>query len=262
MGAAALNARQMAFPALPRHAFVEHSPRMNSPGTAPNRFRVRRLPILVAVMLLAGALLLILPHPPTLEGEERPTHLERLWFRFSGTKPAKAPDVVYVPTPQPVVERMLELAQLKPTDVLYDLGCGDGRFVVTAAQRYGVRAVGVDINPMRVVDSRRNAKRARVEHLVTIKQADIFDLDFSDATVVTLYLLPELNVRLMPKLAQLQPGARVLSFEFDMRGAQPESVVEITATNRADPYRVYRWVVPWQAEGDEDPVRGPAQPAR
>ncbi|MBK9139779.1 MAG: class I SAM-dependent methyltransferase [Verrucomicrobia bacterium] len=213
-------------------------------------------------MLVSGAVLLILPQPPTIEGDERPTHLERLWFHFTGTQPAKAPDVVYVPTPQPVVDRMLELAELKPDDVLYDLGCGDGRFVVTAARRYGVRAVGVDINPQRVVDSRRNAKRAGVESLVTIKQADIFELDISDATVVTLYLLPELNVRLMPKLARLQPGARILSFEFDMRGALPETVLEIPTTNRSDPYRVFRWIVPWQPEPVPPPASGPPSRGR
>jgi SAM-dependent methyltransferase len=225
--------------------------------TGSRRPRVRRLVWLVAVMLVAGATLLILPQPPTLEGDERPTHLESLWFRLTGTQPPNPPDVVYVPTPQPVVDRMLELAEVKPGDVLYDLGCGDGRFVVTAAQRYGIRAVGVDIDPQRIVDSRRNVKRAGVEHLVTIRQADIFELDFSDATVVTLYLLPELNVRLMPQLARLQPGARILSFEFDMRGALPERVVDIPTTNRSDPYRVYRWRVPWQPEPPAPPPTGP-----
>lgn len=215
------------------------------------RPRVRRLLVLVAVMLVAGAALLIQPQTPTLEGEDQPTHFERLWFHFTGTELPKPPDVIYVPTPQTVVDRMLELAQLKPGDVLYDLGCGDGRYVVTAAQRYGVRGVGVDINPQRIVDSRRNAKRAKVEHLVTIKQADIFELDFSDATVVTLYLLPELNVRLMPKLAQLKPGSRILSFEFDMQGAKPETALSIPTTNRSAPYQVYRWVVPWEPQPDQ-----------
>lgn len=225
---------------------------MNPAQPNPRRPRIRRLLVLVGVMLAAGVALLVQPQPPTLEDDERFSHLERLWFQFSGTQPAKPPDVPYVPTPQPVVDRMLELAQLKPGDILYDLGCGDGRFVITAAQRYGVRAVGVDINPLRVADSKRNAKRAGVEHLVTIRQADIFELDFRDATVVTLYLLPELNVRLMPKLAQLKPGARVLSFEFDMRGAQPETALEIPAGDR-EPYRVYRWIVPWQPEPDRPP---------
>ena len=175
--------------------------------------------------------------------------LERWMFRWTDTNPAREPDVVFVPTPQAVVDRMLELAELKPGDVLYDLGCGDGRIVVTAAKKYGVRAIGVDIDPLRVAESRHNVRTNGVSGLVKILKADIFTLDFSDATVVTLYLLPELNVRLMPKLAQLKPGARVISFEFDMAGAKPESVVQVPATREGEsPQRVFRWIVPWERE--------------
>ena len=116
----------------------------------------------------------------------------------------RQPDVIFVPTPQGVVDKMLELAEVKPGDVVYDLGCGNGRIVVTAAKKYGVKAVGFDINPERIKESLENVKANHVENLVTIRQADIFTLDLSEANVVTLYLLPSLNVKLMPQLAKLQ----------------------------------------------------------
>jgi|GEM_PF-395176 len=164
--------------------------------------------------------------------------------------PAKEPDVIYVPTPQEVVDKMLELAEIKPGDVVYDLGCGDGRIVVTAAKRYGVKAVGFDINPERVREALENVKANKVEHLVTIKQADIFTLDLSEATVVTLYLLPSLNVKLMPQLAKLKPGSRIVSHDFDMRGAKPVRVEHVTADGGqyGREHTIYKWVVPWEPE--------------
>ncbi len=167
--------------------------------------------------------------------------------------PTKRPDVIFVPTRQTVVDKMLAMAEIKTNDILYDLGCGDGRIVVAAAKKYGIRAVGVDIDPKRVRESLENVRTNNVAHLVTIKQADIFELDFSEATVVTLYLLPELNVRLMPKLAKLKPGTRILSNTFDMRGAKPKEVVEIAGGEDAsvDGYSqrtIYKWVVPWERE--------------
>ena len=143
------------------------------------------------------------------------------------TTAAKEPDVIYVPTPQSAVDRMLELAKIEKGDLLYDLGCGDGRIVVTAAKRYGIKAVGYDIDPERIKESRENVRTNGVEHLVTIKQADIFTLDLRDANVVTLYLLPQLNVRLMPQLRQLKPGSRIVSHDFDMRGAEPNEVAKV-----------------------------------
>lgn len=171
----------------------------------------------------------------------------------------RTPDVVFVPTPQPVVDKMLELAEVKKGDVLYDLGCGDGRIVVTAAKKFGVKAVGFDIDPKRVQESLANVKSNKVEHLVTIKQADIFTLDLREANVVTLYLLPELNVRLMPQLEKLKAGSRIVSHDFDMRGAKPVVVHRMHARSAGDwadaddtysgeEHTVYKWVVPWVAE--------------
>ena len=171
-------------------------------------------------------------------------------------KPSKAPDVVYVPTPQVVVDKMLELAEVKPGDVVYDLGCGDGRIVVTAARKYGVKAVGYDIDPQRVKEARANVKAANVEHLVRIEEADVFTLDLTGASVITLYLLPALNVRLMPQLAKMKPGSRIVSHNFDMRGAKPVLVQQVgvepgqsdTTFDEDTDHTVYKWVVPWEKE--------------
>ena len=125
--------------------------------------------------------------------------------------PIKKPDVIFVPTPQEVVDKMLELAQLKKGDVLYDLGCGDGRIVVTAAKKYGVKAIGFDVDPQRIKEATENVQKNGVGNLVTIRQADIFEQDLREANVVTLYLLPELNVRLMPQFKQLKGAGRASS---------------------------------------------------
>lgn len=175
----------------------------------------------------------------------------------SAAKQPARPDVIYVPTPQSVVDKMLELAEVKSGDVVYDLGCGDGRIVVTAAKKYGVTAVGYDIDPQRVKEARENVQKAGVEHLVRIEEADIFTLDLTGASVVTLYLLPALNVRLMPQLAKLKAGSRIVSHNFDMRGAKPVLVqsVSVTPSDAEDTFSegdtdhtVYKWVVPWERE--------------
>ncbi len=153
--------------------------------------------------------------------------------------PERAPDVPYVPTPQVVVDAMLELAGVKPGDVLYDLGSGDGRIVVTAAQRFGVRGVGIDINPERIQEAEANAKAAGVQGLTDFRQEDLFKADFGEATVVTMYLLPSVNNRLKPKLLKdLKPGTRIVSHAFDIEGWEPDRIVE------ADGRTLYLWVVP------------------
>ena len=157
---------------------------------------------------------------------------------------AKTPDVIYVPTPQPVVDKMLELARPKKTDLIYDLGCGDGRIVVTAAKRYGARAVGFEIDPARIAEARENVRKNKVEHLVTIVEKDIFSVDLSPANVVTLYLLPELNVRLIPQLQKLKPGSRIVSHDFDMAGVTPERVVKLRPEGENREHLVYLWNAP------------------
>lgn len=165
---------------------------------------------------------------------------------------AKTPDIEYVPTPEIVVERMLKAAKVGRNDVLYDLGCGDGRIVVTAAKRFGIKAKGFDVDPARVAESRANVKKAGVEDLVTIEQRDIFEVDLSPATVVTLYLLPELNVRLVPQLEKLAPGSRIVSHDFDMKGVKYDKVWTVIAKDHRTPkdreHYVYLWTTPLKKE--------------
>ncbi|MHB8955528.1 MAG: SAM-dependent methyltransferase [Pirellulaceae bacterium] len=158
-------------------------------------------------------------------------------------KAPREPDVIFVPTPNDVVEKMLELADVKKTDLLYDLGCGDGRIVIAAAKKVGCRAVGYDINPKRVEESQENVKKNSVEELVKIEQEDIFTLDLSPANVVTLYLLPKLNVKLIPQLKKLKPGSRIVSHDFAMEGIEPDKVVELTSEH-GRVHTIYLWTTP------------------
>ena len=154
----------------------------------------------------------------------------------------RRPDVVYVPSPNPVVHRMLEIANVSSFDLVYDLGSGDGRIPITAAQRFGARAIGIDINPDRILQARRNAREARVEDKVRFIEGDLFEADIGEATVVTLYLLNSLNARLQPKLLrELRPGTRVVSHAFDMAGWPAERMDVV----RGSP--VYLWRIPPRA---------------
>ncbi|GAB3774209.1 hypothetical protein GCM10028796_48140 [Ramlibacter monticola] len=140
----------------------------------------------------------------------------------------RRPDVPYVPTPPEVVRTMLQMARVRKGDVVYDLGCGDGRIVIEAARRHGVRGVGIDIDPQRIREARSNARNARVEDRTEFRVADLFESDFSEATVVTLYLLPQLNLRLRPRLwEQLKVGTRVVSHGFDMGEEWPPERTEV-----------------------------------
>jgi precorrin-6B methylase 2 len=155
----------------------------------------------------------------------------------------------YVPTPHPVVEKMLELAQVTSKDIVYDIGCGDGRIVITAAKKYGARAVGIDIDPERIRESKANAKAAGVEDLVTFRLEDALEADISEATVVTLYLLTASNETLRPILTrQLKPGARIVSHSFGMGDWKPlktEKVPDESGFNRT--------LYLWEADGKVRP---------
>ncbi len=154
-------------------------------------------------------------------------------------EPKHPPDVPYVPTSQSVVDAMLKMANVKKADIVYDLGCGDGRIVVTAAKTYGARAVGVDINPQRIDEATANAKQAGVTNLVKFVEDDLFNVDLHDATVVTLYLLPSINLKLRPKLLdELKPGTRIVSHSFDMGDWKPEKEESV------DGATIYFWTVP------------------
>lgn len=151
-------------------------------------------------------------------------------------------DVIYVPTPHETVAAMLELGEVGPDDVVYDLGSGDGRIPIEAARRFGARAVGVELSDVRIREARANAKAAGVQRRVRFRREDLFRTDLSEATVVTLYLLPHLNERLKPSLLKLRPGVRVVSYVWDMGAWTPE------ATRRtADGFEIYLWRVPASA---------------
>lgn len=151
---------------------------------------------------------------------------------------SRTPDVAFVPTPEDVVAGMLRLANVKRGDVVYDLGSGDGRIVIAAAKRYGARGVGIEIDPERIAEASRNAQAAKVTDRVRFVNQDLFESDLSAATVVTLYLLPRLNLKLRPKLlAELKPGTRVVSHGFDMGDWTPDRVVEVGSTT------IYLWTI-------------------
>lgn len=155
----------------------------------------------------------------------------------------RQPDVVYVPTPTEVVDRMLALANVKNNDVIYDLGSGDGRIVITAAQKLGAKGVGIDIDPERIREANENAQQAKVTDRVQFRQQDLFQTDLRQASVVMLYLLPDLNLKLRPKLfEELKPGTRVVSHDFDMGDWKPNRTEKISVGGRQ--HTVYYWVIP------------------
>jgi SAM-dependent methyltransferase len=155
------------------------------------------------------------------------------------TAPARPLDIHFVPTPQVVVDRMLEIAKVTKDDLLYDLGSGDGRIVITAAKKYGARGIGIDLDPQRVAEARANAKEAKVEDKVQFRVDDLFKTDLSDATVVTLYLLNSINRNLRPQLwRQLKVGTRVVSHAFDMGDEWPPEKTEMV-----DGRMVFYWTI-------------------
>lgn len=184
-----------------------------------------------------------------------------LLMAFGGAQAQPRLDVPFVPTPQPVVDKMLELAKVDKNDVVYDLGSGDGRIVITAAKEHGARGIGIDLNPQRVAEARANAKSAEVENRVQFKTGDLFQVDLSPASVVTLYLLPDINRKLRPQLwSQLRPGTRVVSHAFDMGPEWPPERVE-----QVDGRTVYLWTVTEEhkrrkAQADGSPERHAKSP--
>jgi SAM-dependent methyltransferase len=189
--------------------------------------------LVLGVLLLAG-----LSAVPASPGAQ-----DLSWPQFKGY------DVPFVPTPPEVVEGMLILAGLKTGDILYDLGCGDGRIVIAAAKKYGVRATGIDIDPVRIGESNKNAAEAGVAGQVRFIQQDLFQANFKDATVVTMYLLTSVNLRLRPKLlTDLKPGTRLVSHSFEMGDWTPDKTVVVT-TSFGDERDIHFWVVPANVSG-------------
>jgi precorrin-6B methylase 2 len=162
--------------------------------------------------------------------------------------PKRAPDVPYVPTTEEAVRAMLKLADVKRTDVVYDLGCGDGRIVIEAAKAVGARGVGIDINPVRIKEANDNARKAGVENLVRFEEKDLFEADVHEASVVTLFLLNSVNLKLRPKLLkELKPGTRIVSNTFDMGDWKPLKEIKLDDGDDQDTYlshKFFLWIVP------------------
>ena len=203
-----------------------------------------RLRFLSVVLLALG---LLLGHGPRSGYAQQTDTTEETTIPGLKMPPEQESDVPYVPTPKPVVDRMLELADVDETDVLYDLGSGDGRIVIRAARTHGARGVGIEIDPDLVKKARKNAKEAGVADLVEFRQGDLFEADISEATVVTLYLLPSVNQKLRPILfEQLSPGTPVVSHDFDMGRWAPDRTVDLEGDT------VYRWTIPEEIREDLD----------
>ena len=192
--------------------------------------RLRRLAIAI-VVLFAGVSMALASDRPLPPGD-------RSSGAGQGTQ-LRTPDVIFVPTPQEVVDAMLKAAKVGKDDVVYDLGCGDGRIVITAAKQLGARGIGIDIDPKRIKEATANAEAAGVSDRVKFLNQDLFETSFSEATVVALYLLPSLNLKLRPKLLQeLKPGTRIVSHAFDMGDWKPEQEIDV------DGRTIYLWIVP------------------
>jgi hypothetical protein len=176
-----------------------------------------------------------------------------LWAVFTGGAWAATASVPYVPTPQEVVERMLQLAKVTANDYVIDLGSGDGRIVVTAAKKHGARGFGVDLNPERIAEANENARKAGVTDRVSFQQRDLFETDLSDATVITMYLLPRVNMELRPRLLDLKPGTRLVSHDFSMEDWKPDVHVRVDAKDKyggaGGTSDIYFWVVPAKVAG-------------
>jgi SAM-dependent methyltransferase len=217
-----------------------------------NMIRVVRYPAAIAfglaVVLLGGDR--ARSHMPVVAAQAAPTQAApvpqaQLPATDQANQPQRRPDVIYVPTSPEVVDAMLKMANVTKDDTVYDLGCGDGRIVVAAARAYGAKAIGIDIDPQRISEANANAKTAGVESRVKFILGDLFQQDFHEATVVTLYLLNTLNLKLRPKLwKELKPGTRVVSHAFDMGDWQPEQKQDVGGTT------IYLWRIPAHPPSD------------
>jgi len=198
------------------------------------RFNWRHTPGLIAVLILA-AVNFVAPGAVYAQAAAK---------EFAPIVGQEGKDVIWVPTPQALVERMLEMAKTTPKDYVVDLGSGDGRTVITAAKKYGLRALGIEYNPDMVELSKRNAEKEGVADRARFVNGDIFQTDFSKATVLTLYLLPNLNLKLRPTILDMKPGTRVVSHAFSMDDWQPDQIETVEGRT------AYLWIVPAKVEGN------------
>ena len=189
------------------------------------RFTRRKVRVLGALSALGG-LIAIAALLPAMLGQTR------------------TPDVVYVGTPYDIVSRMIKLAGVKKGDVVYDLGCGDGRMVILAALKHGTRGKGFDIDPERVSAAQANVKKNGVGDLVTIVEQDIFQVDLGEADVLLLYLLPELNKKLLPQFEKLKPGSRIVTHDYDIEGIEPDESIRVTSNEDNASHTLFVYTTP------------------
>jgi tRNA G37 N-methylase Trm5 len=168
------------------------------------------------------------------------------------TKPKKGPDCVYVPTPHDIVEKMLEMAKVRKDDVIYDLGCGDGRIVVQAAKKRGCRGIGFEIVPELAKKARDSAKENGVSDLVTIKEEDLFEADMSEATVLPMYLLPSMLEKLQPKVEKLKPGTRIISHDYRFKNVKPKKVETLVSKETGAEHILILYVLPFEKEIEDE----------
>ncbi len=195
----------------------------------------RKAPVVFVLMLFAAAGLLA--HETSYAQNSKPKQ------EFTPSRGQEGKDVIWVPTPEALVERMLQMAKVTPSDYVIDLGSGDGITVITAAKKFGAQALGIEYNPDMVELSKRNAEKAGVAGRAEFIKADIFATDFSKATVITMYLLPHLNLKLRPTLLDMKPGTRLVSHAFTMDDWQPDQ------TETVEGRTAYLWIVPAKVEG-------------
>lgn len=166
----------------------------------------------------------------------------------AGGAPKRTPDCVYVGTPYDVIDRMVDLAEIRRSELVYDLGCGDARILVSAARRAGCRGVGYDINPLRVQESMENLRKNNLGDLVKIEQEDIFTLDLKGADVIMLYLLPKMNERLIPQLEKLKPGSRIVCHDYHIQGVVSDKSVSVTSLEDGAKHEIYLYTAPLKKE--------------
>jgi len=162
----------------------------------------------------------------------------------------KAPDCVYVGTPNDVVAKMLAMAKITKDDVVYDPGCGDGRMVIAAARKYGCRGVGFEIVPKLVAEGRQIAKKRKVDHLVSIEDKDIYTVDYSKATVISMYLLPDMIVKLRPALEKMKAGSRIVAHDYSIKGVEPDDLVVMTSNEDNVKHTLYLYTLPLKPASD------------
>jgi len=201
--------------------------------------RIHRLTAAVLGLIVAASCVRAAEKPADQEGNEP-------------TKKTRAADCVYVPTPNDVVEKMLEMTKVKKGELLYDLGCGDGRIVIMAARKYGCKAVGFEIVPELVEKGRKTIEKRKLQHLAKIKQEDIFKLDYREANVITLYLLPGMILKLVPQFEKLKPGSRIVAHDYPIGGFKADKTVTMTSIEDNVKHTIFLYTLPLKKGGDAE----------